>query len=388
MGRDAWRTPLNDYFQGSIRQLINRGRLLLTKIPQSLPREFYLLEQDCRKRLGNELDDLEALLNDPDMQLPALQPERLRKFRRAVWQMDFLEAAGLVVLNRANEEDKHLNAVVEGIRREIHYPLLPPVVTLLSQNYYYIQLELNVLCLPLGEGDSLLHLPDLYHELGHPLLNERHDPRVDPFQSGLLKTLELVAAYTEAELERESRRRGPQQFSSYLRQWLFCWAQSWGVEFFCDLFAVYTVGPAFGWANLHLCAKRGDEPFKVPTSASAPNSHPADNARMRAMLHGLRLIGFSKEADSIQERWQQLIRTSGSVAEPEYSRCFPDAILQSMAKLALDGVAGMGCHIASQAMSAPIYLLLNEAWTEFWRDPGHYTRWEETAVQKLREYVS
>ena len=59
----------------------------------------------------------------------------------------------------------------------------------------------------------------------------------------------------------------------------------WMVEFFCDLFAVYTLGPAYGWAHLHLSAKRGGDPFDVPMLSAS--SHPADDARMRVMLVAL-----------------------------------------------------------------------------------------------------
>lgn len=374
---------MNDYLQGSIIQLIERGRVLLSKIPVDLPREFHLLAQSCRQRLCSVLDRLQGLIDDPKMQLPLFQPERLRGLRRAARDMDFIETIGIAALNRANEDDKRLNVLIERIHHEISYPLLPPVVTLLSQNYFCIYPLLNLLCLPLGEGDSLLHLPDLYHELAHPLIVEKYDPRAKPFQNSLSQALDTAALYIAEELEKEDRRRSPAQFAFYLRQWLRSWAESWAIELFCDLFAVYTIGPAYAWAHLHLCAKRGGNPFSVPTLI--PSTHPSDDARMRTMLYGLHITGFSEVAGNIGQRWNQLIAVSGMKPEPEYLRCYPDHVLKDFAQRAYEGVSATGCCWSTTEMKGRVYIILNQAWVEFWNDPVNYLVWEREAVKKLKE---
>ena len=68
-------------------------------------------------------------------------------------------AYSLLVVRRAHEDDHILNAVLETIRQEIKYPLVRPVVSGLSQQYFWIHPELNLLCVPLTEGQFLLHLP-------------------------------------------------------------------------------------------------------------------------------------------------------------------------------------------------------------------------------------
>jgi hypothetical protein len=373
---------VNDYLQGAISELIRRGELLLTKIPTSLPREFHVLAHTCRQELSRILDVLEGLVDDPNMQGQASQPERLRKFRRAVRDMDFFETIGIAALNRANEDDRQLNLLVERIANEIGFPLLPPVATLLSQGYFHIYPRLNLLCLPLVEAAFLLHLPDLYHELGHLLEFERHDPRTKPFHQALDRASSSIAGYLADELKLEGRRRGPAEFSFYLQQWWRCWAESWLVELFCDLFAVYTVGPAFAWANLHLLAKRGADLFAVPTLV--PSTHPADDARMKVMLYGLKVTGFNHELSDIEHRWDELVSISGSKPEPEYFRCFPDDILRSVASLAFDGISGMGCRMAVPATKDPIYTILNEAWAQFWNHPDEYPEWEGASISRLR----
>ena len=109
---------LNDYFQGAVRQLIERGQLLISMIPTGLSREFHRLEDTCRDRLSDVLDELNELINDPKMLATANQPERLRQFKRAIWQMDLLETVCIAALERAKDSDKHLNRLVERIRIE------------------------------------------------------------------------------------------------------------------------------------------------------------------------------------------------------------------------------------------------------------------------------
>ena len=37
----------------------------------------------------------------------------------------------------------------------------------------------------------------------------------------------------------------------------------WANEIFCDLFAIYTLGPAYAWAHFHLTARHESDPYEV-----------------------------------------------------------------------------------------------------------------------------
>lgn len=372
---------MNDYFVGSVGQLIERARLLRAKVPRDLPRDYDTLAQACRERLKTLLERLRSLLDDPKFSLPHYQPERLRLFKRVVGDLDIIETVGIAALDRAKDDDHRLNALLERITKEIRYPLVTPVVTTLSQQYFCIVAELSLLCVPLTEGRFLLHLPDLYHELAHPLLTEQDDPLVEPFQEAHFKGILDAMAYLAAEQAKEDRRRGPAQPAFMLRRWEVCWVKYWMVELFCDLFAVYTLGPAFAWAHLHLSAKRGGDPFEVPVLGTS--SHPADDARMRAMLAALRLAGFAGEAAAIGDRWAGLVTHADSAPEPEYHRCYPEELLEKIARHALAGVEAIGCRRAEAQTADPVHAALNEAWAEFWRDPAGYVEWERGAVASL-----
>lgn len=125
------------YLDGAEADLLKRGQSLLRKIPAHLSREFYLLTQKCRDELTKELDTLRSL-----KALPI--EDRLRKFQRVVAQIDLLEGYGFAALNRANADDQHLNKLIDKIVHEINYPLLPPVVTSLSRDYFFIFPPLNL----------------------------------------------------------------------------------------------------------------------------------------------------------------------------------------------------------------------------------------------------
>jgi hypothetical protein len=155
----------------------------------------------------------------------------------------------------------------------------------------------------------------------------------------------------------------------------------WMVEFFCDLFAVYVLGPAFAWSHLHLAAKRGGDPFEVPLLG--PSSHPADDARMRAILFGLEAVGFAAAAASVENKWRELLSHHDAEPEPEYHRCYPDDLLRKVAAHALAGVRAIGCRLAEPSTADPVHSALNGAWDEFWRSPEAFADWEKAKVAAL-----
>lgn len=368
---------MNDYFEGAANQLLKRGKLLLGKIPRGLPREFHLLEHSCRDRIHQVLNELS---NQPEAQLPTV---RLRTLRRAVRELDYLENVGIAALNRADlEEDVWLNELVLYITQEIAYPLLPPVVTSLSQSYFRIFTDLNLLCVPLIEGSFLLHLPDLYHELAHPLSIQPNDPRVEPFQIELIEVLDLTMLHYMEEINKFERKGVHEEFKFYNKLWNDCWYLYWGIEFFCDLFSVYTLGPAYGWSHFHLAAKRGTDLFDVPTTRIS--RHPADAARMQAILCALDKIGFSYDAQIIKNRWDGLKDICGNKPCPDYCRCYPDHIIEALVERALAGTQAIGCTIAEPDATGTMYKILNGAWVQFWKNPQNYSVWEHKVVDSLR----
>lgn len=368
---------LDEYFQGIVPQLIERGRLLKGKIPSDLPRDYEGLIRACDFELDGIINRLRELQGVTGRGSSALQHAQLRKFRRAVADLDHIETTGIAVLSRAHEDDHRANRLLFRICREIKYPWVTPTVTTLSKGYFYIYPKLNLMFIPPVEGSFLLHLPDLYHELGHPLLMQQNNPVLDRFLACYLKCTAKVHDYLSHKRETEDLRRGPQEFKASIDRWEILWTKYWLVEFFCDLFAVTTLGPAFAWAHLHLYLKMGSDAFTLCSSR-----HPADDARMRALLTALRLNGYEEPASAIGTHWEEALRLSDRSQEPDYAHCYPDELINFIVEKAIEGVSAMDCRIASPSAEAPIHLLLNDAWERFWGNPDSYHLWEADAVNK------
>jgi hypothetical protein len=373
---------LADYLQGTVPQLIERARLLKGKIPRGLPRDYEALIKTCHDELDNIIARLRELLTlPPNASLP-VRHAKLRQFKRAVADLDMVETRAVAALHRVHDDDHHANRLLYRICQEIAYPALPPTVTTLSSGYFYIDPRLNLLFIPPAEGSFLLHLPDLYHELAHPLLVHKDHPVLDRLRQRFLEVTAQIHDYFAQQRAKEALRRGPQGFKDQIDIWEILWTK-WLVEFFCDLFAVFTLGPALVWSHFHLFMKMGKDPYEMPT-AFRPATHPADDARMRVLLVALRSSGFDNDAAVIEARWRDALLLANSIPAPDYPFCYPDELIRFMVAKAQEGVVEMRCRIAAPATADPIHLLLNEAWTKFWSDPAGYHQWEANAVAQLR----
>ena len=380
---------MKDYFEGAINQLIVRCEHLVGMIPNGLPQEFNGLEVIVRQELNEISKKLHQLLTLEIWQKPENQTAKMRGFKQAVCDIDILETTCIAALERRHDNDLFLNKLMQLIRQEINYPLPPPVITSLARpkTYFETLTKYRLMLVPLSESRFLLHLPDIYHEIAHPLLEEPNDPKLKFFQQSVNRVIEKVTKYINDEQEKSQRRNDPQAFSMYLKVWLISWLGGWTKEFFCDLFAVYVLGPAFAWSHLHLAATRGGDAFKVPLMGTG-QTHPPDAARMNTILNGLTLIGFENEAAEIEQKWEAFLSTSSAKITPEYQRCFPHHLLKYVAEVVLEAVESLNCRIVTSKTTGEMHDLFNKAWKEFWRNPSNYAEWETQTIADLRRKIS
>jgi hypothetical protein len=370
---------IKPYLDTSIHQARERARLLKTKIPQPVKAaELVALQQLCENLLDSIIGKFDYLLTDNVILMKDLIKERIRIFRRTLGELSQLENSAIAALSRVHDDDIFLNKLVFQIHSEIRYPLLPPTVTCLSRDYFSINTSLNLLEVPLAESDFLLHLPDLYHEIGHPLIVTINNPRVEPFQQELAKFLSVVSQYFDSERAANIRTTGPTRYFAQMFDLLERYWIHWATEIFCDLFAIYTLGPAFGWAHFHLTAGNEGDPYDVGLTRFM--SHPPDQARMEAMLIALDLIGFRKHVKAIQEKWNALVESTGSVQTYMYRKACPQQLLQQAAIHALEGTRRIGCRVVEEKTVDKVHDLLNTAWDKFWTCPDDYSKWERNSI--------
>lgn len=369
------------YLKASILEAIERAKKLKSKYPNGLNIYFQKLAESSLNKIDDVIAALDFLLTDARYQTESNQKHRLKELKELIRELDVLENVVVAAINRYDEtDDVRVNILVQKICTEINYPLIPPTVTCLSQEYYRIFPGYNLLCVPLLECDFLLHLPDLYHELGHPIIDVEDHPKTEKFREQLGFFIYQARAHFQKLSENDKRINGG-KLSDFYQKWRTYWS-NWSIEFFCDLFGVCTLGPAFGWAHLHLSAKRGQDPFHVKKVGNY-SSHPNDEARMRVICHALTILGFEEEKVQILEKWETLHSIIPYQMTPNFDLAYPAELLEMCAEWGLQAVQEIGGVVASKSNSGVIYNLLNDAWDKFWEDAEGYFEWESESLKKL-----
>jgi hypothetical protein len=378
---------MDEYFRASITQLIARAQHLRGIIPSAsvLPADFHPLLLICSEEVNKIVAALRELLVRTKLKSPEEQRVLLRKYQRLAEELDLIENSAVAALTRIRHDDVALNRIVKEIASEIAYPLVPPAATCLSTGYFFVQIRLRLIFVPLAESHFLLHLADLYHEMAHLLLVEENDPKVAPIQERLGAVVGEILEQLNEDSIVNNASRAPKAYGQYFATWQYCWARSWGVEFFCDLFATCALGPAFAWSHLHLSAVMGQNPFQL--ALTAPITHPSDCSRMEAMLSVLSKTGFEKEAAQVEERWTELLETSSYRNTTEHSRCFSTKVINKLADETIKAYEEIGCRFRRDTIGGRIGDLLNSAWESFWKDPDLYSTWERQAIEDLRNTV-
>ena len=371
------------YLQTAIYQLIARAQHLRRIIPpaSAIAADFHPLLLICIDEVNKIVAGLRDLLGRTGVASPDAQRILLRKYQRLAEELDLIENSAVAALTRTMPDDLAMNRLVREIAAEIQFPLVPPAVTCLSTSYFFIQIRLRLIFVPLAESQFLLHLADLYHEMAHLLLVEENDPKVAPIQERLSSVVGNILERLNEDSIATGPARAPRSYVDYFDTWQYCWVKSWGMEFFCDLFATCALGPAYAWSHLHLSAVTGQNPFQV--ALKAPISHPSDHSRMEAMLSVLVKTGFSKEALEIENRWSEFLEASIYRNTPEHARCFSRTVLDALAEGAIGAYQAIGCRLRQDTIGRRVGDLLNEAWRMFWSNPNGYATWERAAISDL-----
>lgn len=376
---------IDRYVSTIILQARERAKILKSKIPSPMKSpEMQGLQRTCEDQIDRIIEVFDYLGQDPAINHPDMLAAKLRQFRKTYNDLCMLESTGIAALNRLGEDDVFFSKLVFELHIEINFPLAPPTVSCLSRYYYRIFTGLKMMEVPLAESEFLLHLPDLLHEMGHLLVAAQDQPKVEAFQKEMGKLYGVVLANLREQQRANARSTGPKEYIGWILKNLEnSWTRYWIEELFCDLFALYVLGPSFAWAHFHLTAERGGDPFEIMDKGMM--SHPPDNARMEALLAGLKLIGYTEDNAKIENAWNNLIHRMGYRPDSFYQISCPKEVIEQAAVHALTGTKAIGCNIASQSTTSNIRDLLNEAWCTFWRDPDRYSQWEREQIEGLKD---
>jgi hypothetical protein len=367
------------YFRATLNQIEERARRLLGDIPPHAD-EMEGLAQSSRHELERVIEEAVELRDKPRYQSPQVQTQRLWLIRSLFGQLDLVESFAVAAIQRVRTEDRRMTRLTRELAKECGFPMPAPVVSCTSQDYFNINTRMRLVQIPLTDGRHLLHLPDLIHEIAHLPFAELHNPKAIPLKQALKEFKARIHLHYE---EREGELSlGPFPAGLVLRVpvWRDCWLKAWAVELFCDLFATYAIGPAYGWAHIHLCLRQPSVSFLCPSLTET--SHPANAARMFAITEGLRAAGFGAEATELAEGWKGLVKVAEEKPEADYSECYPPELLRLAVDFSFQGYKAIGCLVMPRTGMGKGQALLNEAWCRFRTDPASYPSWEQAAMDR------
>jgi len=314
-----------------------------------------------------------------------------REIRVCTRAIELVECFGISALYYETADIGYLNNLIFQIHKEIKLPLSPPSVACISTKYYYFHPFTNVIFVPVGESRFLLHLPDVFHEVGHEVLSYRENElSLKKIGETYRAAISAITNHYDALLKKKMRATGPRAIPDTIAHIHYQWKTYWINEFFCDLFALYTLGPAYVWAHLHLTTKKSEDVYDF--SPVIPRTHPSDDSRMKMLTIGLSKIGFGGEVPSILSRWNEIPLVVNRQPVTEYQYAYPDDLMNEIAELVLTSLRESGFAVVSPEKlgkkSNSIVHLLNEAWEMFWNNPEAFTDWEGRTVQKLKAEIT
>jgi hypothetical protein len=376
------------YLEGIIKEQINRGLYLKTLIPYPITYgEISSLASNCSRILDENIQQLNALLESLERDDDNFDYV-YRRFRNSARYLELIEYYGISALcYHKSPPMEYLNKLIFKIPQEINLPLPSPSVACISNSYYYISPFTNVIFVPIGESNFLLHLPDVFHEIGHQVLyNRETELRLEKINECYVAAVGKLTDYYREILTRKVRETGPETIAQAIIQIHSKWKNYWIDEIFSDLFACYTLGPAYVCAHLHLVTKTTDDVYTIN------QKHPSDDSRMKILLIGLRKLGFGGEADKIENQWNKMPFISHIEPVNEYQYAYPEELLSDLAKIILKGMSDSGFSIISPntlstLKSNSVIKLLNEAWDQFWVNPVAFRQWEETSIKRLKSSI-
>lgn len=382
---------MRNYIEALIVEQVNRIMTLKGFI--SLPLQSSYLGQ-LSERCNSILDSQLTILNELRKQLAYTNCDLRqvhRKVRGIIKAVSVVESYGISSLRFQTSEVDFLNGLMFDISKGISLPLIPPSVSCLSTEYFYFEPVTRVIYVPQAEPDFLLHLPDLYHEIGHYVLFSSIDgypvEKLQIIATAMKEIFSTVTQHFTDLIEEANLNPGPKEIPMILNRIHSNW-KSWLHEFLCDLFAVFTLGPAYVWSHLHLVAKTRDNVYQCYWLSA--EDHPADEARMTLMLHGLHLTGFGNDAEEIRNKWQQLTRTLDS-PDAYYQFAYPDRLLNILTEKFLAALKTAGFTIITfnqlnSSIDENISVVLNNAWIAFWSlTPEEYRKWEKNQIELLKK---
>lgn len=372
----------SQFFSGQVHLLLKRCLTLIQTLNalQHLPTELEPHVSELNNTLNRIKVAIENLLNDPDFASPLLLVNQFDAYKRLAELLNTFEWHPLGLLDHYNDRDLFFYRFSKLFCEQIQYPYQPPLLSAHSNEYFSSVPPTNLISVPLAEDTHLLALPDFVHELGHLIYHHIWKKLLAQFMPSLQKYI------NDQKLSNASQ--AAKAYEDKLQLLEQSWLQRYAIEFFCDVFASYVVGGAYGWSHLRLVLATQTDLYHPSFGDTA--THPADEARMRIILLTLEHMGYEGAAVALRGRWHAL--TSILVAKPdgEYHFCYPDALLEKFTELVTKVCRELDLipFFDQPTDEHNLPRLIQQAWDQFHANPATYAHWETTKVASLKSLLS
>ena len=324
---------------------------------------------------------------------PGVASFYLRTFRSLNDECTELEVNRCLVIRQYGKPERYLNKLIRRIYQEIGFvgyrriPLL--TTTTAPQNYYWVHPKHDIIGVPPGEEDNLLHLPDLYHEIAHIIFMLAQMTPAYNWITGNFN--QHLRTHFEEMLFEAEENQWPVAFQQKLAGWRTMWLNQleykWLEEFVCDLTATYLAGPAYAWTHLKLVLSEGKTNYDLYGTESA--NHPADEARFRAIRFMLFQTGQGEAVIELDKAWQLVL---GAYQKPDYyDSAYPDHLLESLVQTVCLNCQQQTLQMYSDQLrlpNAPVSSLLNAAWQFIHQNPEGFPIWERASIRSLQDGLS
>lgn len=355
-------------------------------------------QQRTLRRLDKEvrlfMEELDPLRRDPDLKMHAnamytqmatvrremnklttssqfnehsLDPQH--SLMLADWGMRVFAAKAALgpTLSKFDIHDRRMTRVAAQLNKELNLPIPPALVTCDSQGGYMTYMSMLFILTNHQEDQLMSAYPDIVHEQGHIILAQNTRTLLGDFPRKL-----------QEYFSQEGSRKDAAPLSDFVTtNW-----PNWIREFVCDMIATYTLGESFGYQHINLVSKM---PARSYIHA---DSHPADDARLRAISIVLRKMGKTNEADELDKMWADRMGVTRERKGKDYDRSCPDAMLELLADRVIAGCRQMkiqGCDTPAQ--KGGVVEAIQESWNVANTNPLGYDKWEEQTLERLWQLV-
>jgi hypothetical protein len=340
-------------------------------------------QQKTEEKLKCIKFEVQELLRSEERLLLFVNPQLYTQYRLKCDILNQIEYHGVQVLKKYGDTEIYFSSLLkELIQKQFRLNISAPMVTTIKSNkdYFWADIERELIGIPSGEEHHLTSLPDLVHEISHFII------AYDSANKWVIGNIhsKIEEYFNEALFEIEDNTRRPRSLLIDIPKWKDYWNNKWIIEFACDMLATYFVGSAYAWTNLKIAM--ADLPKDIYNIEK--DEHPSHEARMRAINEMLRMIGCESEIESINLAWGSLLTLPSHTKPDNYRLVFPDILLQNLAYNIYNGCQNYGYLSYTQQLlkiESPISELMNRAWDALLNKPSEYQVWEKEQVKELHK---